>query len=176
MQERFCDALVEHLEKRFPDLPLIKAFQVFDSQLLLSSEEVTTYGNGFVSELCHHYHIDTCAAQQEWESFRSLMQTQEFKNKNGSHVLESLSSSDTLIALYPILSRFALVALTLPVSNADAERGFSCMNRVKTGLRNRLTVSSLDTLLRILMEGPDKDFDFDLAVSKWSAMRNRRIF
>ena len=176
MQDKYCDALVEHLEKRFPDLPLIKAFQVFDPQLLPSSEEVETYGNDFISELSHHYHIDTCTIQQEWESLRSLMQTQEFKDKNAKYILTSLSSSDTLIALYPILSKLAQIALTLPVSNADTERGFSCMNRVKSELRNRLTVSSLDILLRISMEGPEKDFDFNLAVAKWSAMRNRRIF
>ena len=51
------------------------------------------------------------------------------------------------------------------------------MSRVKTDLRNRLTMSSLDTLLRISIEGPEqKDFDFSAAVSRWSGLRNRRIF
>ena len=97
----------------------------------------------------------------------------EFKNKHSKDILELLSTNETLIVLYPFLSKFSQIALTLPVSNADAERGFSCMNRVKTERRNRLTVSSLDTLLRISMEGPEKDFDFDAAISKWSALRNR---
>ena len=88
-------------------------------------------------------------AQQEWESVRLLLQTQEFKDKSATHVLTTLSSNETLLALYPILSRFAQVALTLPVSNADVE---SCMNHVKTELRNRLSVSSLDNLLRISTE------------------------
>ena len=44
--------------------------------------------------------------------------------------------------------------LSVPVSNADSERGFSCMNQVKTDFRNHLTVSSWDTLLRISIEGP----------------------
>ncbi len=157
VHNKFCYAFVDHLGKRFPDLPLIKAFQLSDPQLIPSSEEeVETYGNDLISDLADHYHVDTCTAQQEWESLRSLMETQEFKDKQAKHILKSLSSTDTLIALYPILSRFAQVALTLPVSNADAERGFSSMNCVKTELRNGRTVSSLDTLLLISTEGPEK--------------------
>ena len=128
-----------------------------------------------ISSLSYRDTIDSCMAQQEWESLRSLLQTQEFKNKHSKDILDLLSTNETLIVLYPILYNFSQIALTLPVSNADAERGFSCMNRVKTELRNRLTVSSLDTLLRMSMEGPEKDFDFDAAITKWSALRNRRI-
>ena len=128
-----------------------------------------------ISSLSYCDTIDSCMAQQEWESLRSLLQTQEFKNKHSKDILDLLSTNETLIVLYPILYKFSQIALTLPVSNADAERGFSCMNRVKTELRNRLTVSSLDTLLRMSMEGLEKDFDFDAAITKWSALRNRRI-
>ena len=174
--DAYCDTLVQHLEKRFPDLPLVRSLQLFDPQLIPSTEAVELYGNDFVTELSQYYHVDTCMAQQEWESVCLLLQTQEFKDKSATHILTTLSSNETLLALYPILSRFAQVALTLSVSNADVERGFSCMNRVKTELRNRLTVSSLDNLLRISTEGPDKDFDFGAAVAKWSSMRNRRIF
>jgi len=62
--------------------------------------------------------------------------------------------NDTLQTLYPLLSKLAQIAHVLPMSNADSERGFSCMNQVKTDFRNHLTVSSWDTLLRISIEGP----------------------
>ena len=46
VQIKFCDALIQHLETRFPDLPLIKAFQLFDPQQLpYSQEELGTYGD-----------------------------------------------------------------------------------------------------------------------------------
>ena len=160
-------------------MPVIKAFEVFDPQKLSSDghgDGEKVHGNDFISQLCNHYGIDECTAQQEWESLRILLQEQEFKDKSATQVMKSLSSNQTLVALYPTISRFAQIALTLPISNADVERGFSCMNRVKTDLRNRLTVSSLDTLLRISIEGPEKDFDFSAAVSRWSGLRNRRIF
>ena len=83
------------------------------------------------------------------------MRDKEFKDKTATRMLKSLSSNDSLRTIYPVLCRFSQIALTLPVSNA--ERGFSCMNRVKTELLNRLTASSLDSLLHISMEGPEND-------------------
>ena len=49
--DKYCDALAEHLEKRFPDLSLIKAFH----PQLIPSSEVEVYGSDFVSELSRHY-------------------------------------------------------------------------------------------------------------------------
>ena len=143
--------LCEHLEKRFPDLPVIKAFQVFNPQDLPSERDrLDDYGEDSIKELSQHYCVDTCAVLQEWASLRLVMHQERYStngvsDKDTTDVLQVLS--DSFSTLYPLLSKFAQIALALPVSNADSERGFSCMNRVKTTLRNRLTVSSLDTLL-----------------------------
>ena len=61
VQDKYCDTLVEHLGRRFPDLPLIKAFQLFDSQQMPYSEH-DNYGNDFISELFDHYDTDRCSA------------------------------------------------------------------------------------------------------------------
>ena len=47
------------------------------------------------------------------------------------------------------LSTFVLQILSLPVSNADAERLFSKLNLIKTDNRNRLEIESLKSLLYI---------------------------
>jgi hypothetical protein len=100
-----------------------------------------------------------------------------FKQKETSDVLNILATNSSYQNLYPLFSKIASIALTLPVTNADSERGFSVMNRVKTVLRNRLTVSSLDSLLRISIEGPERTyFDFERAVTLWGSKRHRRIF
>lgn len=104
-----------------------------------------------------------------------MLHTQEYKDKSATYLLKQLSSNETLSAIYPVLSKFAQVALTMAVSNADAERGFSCMNRVKTELQKRMSASSLDTLLRISLEGPEKKFDLNVAVAKWSQVRKHQI-
>ena len=77
--------------------------------------------------------------------------------------------------LYPALSKLFSIALVLPVSTADCERGFSTMKRIKTVPRNRLSTATLDHLISISAEGPALDeFDFDQAVVKWGAKRNQR--
>lgn len=42
----------------------------------------------------------------------------------------------------------------LPLSSAECERGFSCMNLTHTPLRNSLDVSSLRQLLFVKLNGP----------------------
>ena len=69
------------------------------------------------------------------------------------------------------------MALVLPVSTVDCERCFSVMKRVKTTLRNRISTTTLDSLLRIRIEGPESaDFNFAETAKKWAAIRNRRLF
>ena len=74
------------------------------------------------------------------------------------------------------MSRLASNALTIPVSTADCERGFSAVKQIKTDLRNRQKTETLDSLLRISVEGPDLDsFDFNKAATLWASQRNRRL-
>ena len=179
IRQRYCLALEEHLQRRFLDLPIIHSFQVFDPTLLpMSTDDMQKYGESYISELSHHYGIDDCNAQQEWVNFRLVMKnTCSSRNTEATDVLRMLGLIETYQTLIPILSTFSQIALAITVSNADSERGFSCMNRVKTLLCNHLTVSSMDTLLRISIEGPDiSQFDFSSAVTKWSSLRNRIIF
>ena len=74
------------------------------------------------------------------------------------------------------MHKLAVIALVIPMSSADCERGFSALKRIKTRLRNRLSNRILNNLLMISIEGPElKDFDFEKAADVWGAQRNRRI-
>jgi len=57
---------------------------------------------------------------------------------------------------------------SLPVTSADAERGFSTMNIICTPLRNRLATSRLSNLLFASLVGPPlKDFSPMYYVNTW---------
>ena len=74
------------------------------------------------------------------------------------------------------LQALSIRALLLPVSTADCERGFSCMNRIVTPLRNRLKTENIDKLVRLSAEGPEvHEFDFEKAISKWTNLGPHRI-
>lgn len=56
----------------------------------------------------------------------------------------------------------------LPVSSAECERGFSCMNLNDTDVRNRLTINSLSALIFLKVNGPEPSkFNPTTYVEKW---------
>ena len=66
--------------------------------------------------------------------------------------------------------------LVAPVSTMDCERGFSKQNLIKTCLRNAMSVTSLENLMRISIDGPPRDkFNFSLAFKNWAGQKTRRI-
>ena len=63
----------------------------------------------------------------------------------------------------------------LPCSNAEVERGFSAMNRIKTDLKNRLSVCRLEDLLMISLNGPEiNEWNVDEVYKYWKATCNPR--
>ena len=66
--------------------------------------------------------------------------------------------------------------LITPFTNANLERVFSRMNRIKTESRNRLGQERLDTQIRVVEEGVNiVEFNPDPYIEKWYANKVRRI-
>ena len=64
--------------------------------------------------------------------------------------------------MFTNLAKLATIGLLLPVSTVVCERGLSALTRVKTNLRNRLSVKTLNHLLVIAIEGPSPaDYPYD---------------
>ena len=86
-------------------------------------------------------------------------------------------SKDSLSQLFPIMSKLLVHALVLPMSTTDCERCFSAMNRTKTDFRNRMHTKTLDSLLRICIEGPPlPEFNFKEAAERWASSKKRSLF
>ena len=54
------------------------------------------------------------------------------------------------------------IALLIPPSTPNVERGFSVMNLLCSPLRSSLSEKSLDRLMRMCLNGPDKLSEYDL--------------
>ena len=81
--------------------------------------------------------------------------------------------------VFPALTNIAEVCLSMPVSNAWPERGCSALKRIKTRLRNRLSVDMLQALLMITINGTkvgtsECESLVTAAVEKWQAQKKRR--
>jgi len=59
-------------------------------------------------------------------------------------------------------------SLVMPLGSADAERGFSIMNNIKSSKRASLEHKSIDGLMRIKINGPAVErFDANKYTAKW---------
>ena len=70
----------------------------------------------------------------------------------------------------------AQIAMTITVSTASCERGFSLMKLLCTRLQTRMSQEMLDALMRINLLGGDELTDADVAeiVKLWHALTDRR--
>ena len=175
VQKKYIKALKEHLDNRLPSTDLLDAFCIFDpaqrnedsiSRLQVLIEQYCPSDPPFIAE---------DELKSEWELFRVLLSTT-YSSWSHYQVMKLVAGNRTLRTLYPNLCKLVQICLILPLSTADCERAFSTMKRVKTPLRNRLNTKTLDSLMRIRVEGPDlSSFDFELALNNWAKLRNRRI-
>ena len=181
----YLSRLVLNLERRFDDKSVMVAFDIFNPAKLtcLPSEEDLTaflrYGNKEVEDLAKQYegvvpNIQECV--EEWSSF-----TQYLKD-NCSHlkhyeVIRDLCSGTSIVAsVYPIMSTFGKICRVIPIHTADVERTFSQLKLIKTSIQNRMAEKTVDSLLRIAIEGPSvNEYPIADAVSLWARKKNRRL-
>ena len=81
---------------------------------------------------------------------------------------------------YPKIVQLAEVTLSAPITNAWPERGASAIKRMKTRLRNRLKNDTINSLLHILVNGPQTGANetkgiIRKAVKRWGEKKNRRM-
>ena len=178
IREKYIDKLIDNLTERFADSDMLSALiTLFHSNKAASSIEsvgLEEYGNSSVRVIATHFSttVDSERLQLEWMRFKHILLNQSCETP-AHDVMAVISSDSSFSSLYPYPSKIASIVLTLPVSTADCERGFS---RIKTDQRNRLKTPTLDRLIRLSTEGPSIDsFDYDAVVSTWAERSSRRI-
>jgi hypothetical protein len=183
IREVYIDKLVDNLENRFAESHLLSGLvTLFHPGNAAESKQsspgiVDTYGDAAVSTIATKFTTTVVKErlQLEWMGFKHVLSCK-FADSRPNKVMATLSGDSSFSSLYPTLSKLASISLTLPISTADCERGFSTMNRIKTDSRNRLKTTTLDMLIRLSSEGPSLEtFDFDAAVNVWAQRSKRRI-
>ena len=99
----------------------------------------------------------------EFQCFvRSVQTTPHLKALSTHDLMSKLTTNSQLLDIFPNLGKLRAIALVIPMSTADCERGFSSLNRIKTDLQNRLSYKILNALMTISIEGPERDkFPFE---------------
>ena len=77
---------------------------------------------------------------------------------------------------YPLISDLLARISVLPATSADVERVFSTLKRMKTPIRNRLTTSTLDSVICISIDGlPIEDWNPTSALRQCEHKGNHKI-
>ena len=191
IQKPYLSHLIKNLNDRFEDKSIMAAFDVFNpaklpplSQELDSSPDELTafnmYGNDQVERLVIQFQDTGCMADLqecigEWTSFRQYLKDN-YSQKKHREVVKALCSDSALASIYPNMSVMANICRVVPIHSADVERTFSQLKLIKTSIRNRMNEQTLDSLLRIVIEGPPlQDFPVAEAVALWAKKKNRRL-
>ena len=133
IQSKYIKAVLDHLQQRLPDVPLLDAFSIFDPAKLQDDHLAR------LQVMIDHYAtsatpvVNEESLRTEWEMFQVLMR-ETYPTHSLHQIQQLLVGNTTLKSLYPNLSTLASIALILPVTTADCERAFSTMKRVKTEL------------------------------------------
>ena len=145
--------------------------------------DVGSYGDTELDTLLDHFGLPKCDlappinlenAKAEWLLLKQLAFHQ-YRNLKVQAFLEKIIEKHSHVV--PELCKLTAICCSSPINTACCERGFSTQNRIKTKLRNRLSLPRLDVLMRISMESPPiESFNFEEALDKWRKLKSRRIF
>ena len=155
-----------------------------DAFCALQPENLADQSLEKLDTICEHYsnsplELNAVALKEEWREFVEFASSHSAmkKAKSLQDLAKEIVSRKPVQELFPLVTMLYSRAVAFPVSTADCERAFSAMNRIKTDLRGRLKTTTLEKLMFISLEGPDRmDFDYAAATDKWAKLRNRRIF
>ena len=188
IRKPFLSCLVENIQNGFEDKSVMAAFDIFNPAKLPklptkpTKEELTAfahYGNDEVESLAKQFSTaisDVEECTEEWASYRQYLNDNCSQLKHCEVVSDLCSPSSFAASVYPNMSTLAKICRVIPIHTADVERTFSQLKLIKTSIRNRMAEKTLDSLLRIVTEGPCiEEFPISDAVTLWAKKKNRRL-
>lgn len=178
--EPYVTKLLNNLEKRFSGLlmNICSATAIFDP---LNATSDSSYGDQAIETLASSLRqLNASELANEWTSFKNLLRAHNKRGERGAQaILQKLASQQSDLAdAYPQLSILAKTILVCPIGTAGVERSFSCMARVCTRLRNRMSTETISACLLVSLEGPEKlsKAEASEVVQYWHRRdKNRRI-
>ena len=157
-------------------------FSIFDFEKFktLSKQELNDFGNQEVLKLSNYYlsNDPSYSLQKdlviiEWRRLKlrfaqgihnKLFNKEESFNKQS---IEYILSNPYFDSGFETMKKLVSIYAVLPCSNAEVERGFSCMNRIKTKIRNRLLPDTLRELMLIDLVGGQPGLWAQQKIASW---------
>ena len=177
--QSYIDAIITNLEDRFPEIRTLTLLGYFDPRNVIQQQQQTIAATPLIMlEIGEKLQIDGHKLWQEYMGYKSFVESlpRLLSVDVAVHIMHTPPNEEAMTVAYPLISSILAHIAVLPASSAQVERLFSAMKRIKSAQRNRLKTKTLDSLLRISIEGPNvHTWDPYPALRKWESMGNRRI-
>lgn len=162
IREIYLNSLIGELDSYFPDGSM-EDFDVFSpAKMPNTGDEVKTryYGLSEISRLSTKFEISETDTMDEWQTLLlSIVRSKNYCTikRDEAEALDFWSEllRWTDITWGPNIKRLVQTILVLPISSAEAERGFSTLNYIRNDRRKSLSGGHLEDIMRIKLNGPE---------------------
>ena len=119
--------------------------------------------------------LDGQELKEEWVIFKQLMSTN-FSDSSIQGMAKKVLTPSEMQDQFPQMRKLLTIALTVPVSSVDCERGFSKQNLIKTKIIAKLKTENVSTLMKMSVDTPELDkFDFHRAFVIWCSIKDSHL-
>ena len=169
--KQYLSVLIDNIESRFQNLHLVSLLSLLDPRNTQSAKPDS------IMELGEYFGVDGPKLWNEFVSYKSLVSDLDSKTLTKAvYEMWCPDAIDSMTIAFPMTSSLLARITVLPASSAEVERVFSSVKRIKTPLRNHLLSTTLDSLVRTTMDGPDlNDFDPIPVAKEWESKGKHRI-
>ena len=172
--------ILESLTNWFPDSEIMNCFSIFDPNGNVHDDQqaldriLQHFGDPKKDNLgeSHAPIVDKIKSLVEYSVLKDVLKGSELSMQEFYRKIVH-----TNMDMYPNIGKLYQIALICPCTSVECERGFSQYNLIKTSHRNLLTVTHVDELAILTIEGPPlSEFNFDDAFQTWVTKKERRSF
>ncbi len=169
-----CDLIVNQLQDRFSNTEYVQAFRLIDPTFFSSFR--ATFPDESLNIACTNYAM--LSKERLKTELKVLYTNQIFAPLSTTVELHSFFLENNLRETFSEVFKLLQVAMTTPVSSAEAERCFSTLKRIKTWLRNAMGHSRLNALAMLTIHAElvnSLESFHDRVIDKFARLKNRRM-
>jgi hypothetical protein len=138
-----CDIVINQLKDRFQYHHIFNTFEIIDPKKFASFREnfpadlINAFSSSYIPIICEEKLKNELSVIYRNDTFKDISSVCDFFT-----FFTKYSFEESFSEVYKVLQ----IALTTPVSTAEAERSFSTLKRIKTFLRNSMGQNRLNAL------------------------------
>jgi len=170
--------VVSELQSRFPEETsmAVKAFECLFPHMMPPSG-TAQFGLDHFDFLRNNFKLLLPMSEgpvEEYQIFKAFL-INHWRSLGPAEYMRVALSNPNLRKSCPLAHRLLVIAATLPMTSVECERYFSMMKRIKTELRNRLSVAATSALLITATDAAPVDAFCPLeSVAGWHEKRKRQ--